>query len=71
MDGAGEDGGHDLQVGEDSLGRAAQAVTATMDAFGGTEEAGLTSSAGVESSTWVDCATSAAWMLLWYATSAR
>ena len=29
-----------------------------------------TSRAGVESSTWVDWTTSAAWMLLWYATSA-
>lgn len=28
-----------------------------------------TSRAGVDSSTWVDWATSAAWMLLWYATS--
>lgn len=74
MDGAGKQGGEDLQVCEDSLERGQREQEELLsirseddrcDLCVGRLEPGPTSRAGVDSKTCVDWTTSAAWMLLW------
>lgn len=70
MDGAGKQGGEDLQISKHSLGKRAQtkllqSKPAWLCVYSSAEIKRLsTSSAGVDSKTCVDWTTSAAWMLL-------